>query len=519
VAYLNSLGNIIRSVSPANGTSDVSVDTSIVVTFTFDMEKDSLGSNIVLLDESSNRIPTVVTYDTPEGTPSAKVATVKPLVRLDPSTRYKVIINGGTRGINSMTGTMLGTDWNMNFVTAAVAPPDKAYLVSPADRSVLTGLAEFSWNSVAGISEYEFQISVENTFGTTLYSSIVTGTSVIPDVALNHDSIYYWRVRAISNSTNPLTGPWSDLRQFRYVVSAPFGIPGTTPTTPNVPSVPVDILEVIPGPEELFVPNLTSITVKFTDNIDESTVIPQNFIVKVDYLEGLGEPTTAIGYYEVIDNVVQFHFGNLPDAATPISSITEVTYDKNTVITVELRKEISSISGSQLSDDVTWIFATPFSPYYSKISEVRQVTGDVALMATDLEIAKLIHRVSLWADQIAAQPYGSINSEYLGEIQSQTYNNIFFHDYVKYETALRLLHTKTLENTKRQAGTRQIGDLLIKDPMNLSSDYRMMIERLEALRNRAQFYLTMGRNTYPLPKSAVKGEKLYPYPLNKRNSF
>lgn len=509
MAYLNSLGNIIRSVSPANGTSNVSVDTDIVVTFTFDMAKDSLGSNIVLLDDSSTRIPTTITYDTSVDTPSAKIATVKPVDKLDPTTRYKVIINGGTRGIKSITGTMLGTDWNMNFTTADVIPPDKVSLVSPVDKSVLTVLTEFSWNPVEDVQTYELQISVENTFGTTLYSSIITGSFVVPDVTFAHDNIYYWRVRAISDSTTPTIGAWSDPRQFRYVI--PVSSADPNPTTPEI--APLDVMEVMPGPEELFVVNPSPITVRFTDDVDPSTVTSETFQVKVDYLDGLGEPTQIGGYFEVNGSIIQFFFS---ESATPVAT---PTYSQNTIIIVELRKEILSLSGAPLVDDITWIFATPFTPYYSKIKEVREATGDLIADKTDLDIARMIHATSQWADQIAALPYGSVNEDYLGETQAETTNNIFYHNYVKYETSLRLLHTKTLENNKLQAGMRQIGDLIVKGPMNLSPDYRMMIERIEALRNRAQLYLTMGRNTYPLPKSAVKGETLYPYPLAKRNSF
>jgi hypothetical protein len=519
MAYMNSWSNIVGPIYPKNGTSDVAVDIVISVTFIVDMIEDSVQpSGIVLFDESNTKIPVDVVY-------LNKVATVTPRVALDPGTRYKLLVCSGASGVRTVAGQILGTDYNINFTTANAVPPGKVTLLAPVDRSIFNGLTEFRWQLVPSITNYEIQISNESTFGSLLYSSAITGDSVIPDIDFEHDETYYWRVRAVSNSTTPLTGSWSDTWQFRYLLSAQGAVspPGSTPATL------LDVISVIPGAEAMFVSDLTSITVEFSADIDPLTVNENTFIVEVDYLDGAGEPKMATGQFDVIGNVVVFNFGqqsttpttpSTPVVTTPIIGVGgELSVTRNTMIMVNLTRGIKTTDGSPLIDDIQWMFSTVLTPYYSRISDIRDELRTATASVTDFQIAKQILRVSQWADQIAALPYGSQNEDYLGETQQETNNCIFFHNYVRYETALRILHDQTLERMQIQGGMKQIGDLIIKDGIYISPDYIQTVKRIEELRNKYQHYLTLGKNTYPLPRSVVKGETNYPYPLTKRNSF
>jgi hypothetical protein len=500
MAYIGSIGSIIGKTAPINGTSNVPVDGVITITFVYDMVLDTVNnSTIVLLDDGSNKISAQVTYQN-------KVATLTPDANLEPQTRYQVVIKGGLAGVKSVTNSTLLTDYNFNYETANVIPPGQVILLSPVDRSVFSGYVGFTWTLIPEFSMYELQISQESKFGSLIFSSDVTGNSITPDVNFDHEQIYHWRVRAISDSATPVTGPWSDTWQFRYNLAAPVspGIPATPTETPVF-----DVGTIVPGPEEYFVSGLGSISVQFTDTVDPLTVNSNTFIVKADYIDLAGEPVRVDGYFEIDDTLVQFFFN-------PSNS----PFNTNTIFTIELRKEITSVNEGHLADDIMWTFATTFTPYYSKVIDVRNELRGLIDDVSDLEIMRMIHSVSQWADQIAALPYGEVNEDYIGETQQETTNAIFYHNYTRFESAFRILNQKTiLRSSMKQGGMRQIGDLIVKDPLYLSPDYKIALQRLESLRNTAKMYLTMGRDTFPLPKSAIKGERLFPYPLNKRNSF
>jgi len=248
----------------------------------------------------------------------------------------------------------------------------------------------------------------------------------------------------------------------------------------------------------------TTIKIKFNRPVDPES-IQNNIAVFFEDVDGIGEPINVFGDTICEDNIVEF---------TPDPAFTE-----NGIYTVEVYKGITSVEGDKLPDDISWTFATTFTPYYSSIRAVKAEIGTFLDQIPDLDIAREILAVSRWADQIAARPYGSVNDDYLGETQSKSTNNIFYQNYVRFETSIRLLNRVMTEHMQYHGRQMQIGDLKVKSSGSMTPDSNIILKRLETLRNRAETYLTMGRQTYALPKSAIKGNTQYPYSLNTRNSF
>lgn len=492
LAYLTGFANIIRAVSPVSGTKGFPIDGKVLIYFTFDMVPDTINtSTILLLDEGSNKVSCQVSYD-------KKVATIVSQSSLDFGARYQVLIKGGSGGVKTITGKILGSDYVSNFEASTDSPLETVVMVFPPDKSVVRAPAIFSWGSVPGADAYEFQISKESKFGSVSFSSNVVGEGITPDFVFEHDTIYYWRVMAFGGQG---AGRWSEPWQFRFSVFSE-----EEEARQGVIDGPVttffDIVSVTPSPDSLFADENSLITVKFNNGVIDYTT---DISVCVENMTGVGEPTQVSGEIAGQGDTIQF----IPDS--PLL--------QNAIYTIVVGKSTSSIEGVSLDDDVSWSFSTVFSPYYSNINNVRARIGMFLGDISDLEIAREILAVSLWANQIAAKPYGSINDDYLGETQSKTTNEIFYRNYTEFETCVRLLNRKITDHIQFHGQRRKIGDLEIKSSGSMVPDLNIALKRLELLRNRSEMYLTMGKHTYSLPKPAIKGDRNYPYPFNKRNSF
>jgi len=93
----------------------------------------------------------------------------------------------------------------------------------------------FQWSAIAGADSYELVVSTEVTFGNP--TILKTGTYALPatawqcNIALNHDTTYYWKVRAISADT---CSAWSAVSAF---TTEPPPQPASPPQPPQ-PSQP-----------------------------------------------------------------------------------------------------------------------------------------------------------------------------------------------------------------------------------------------------------------------------------------
>lgn len=113
---------------------------------------------------------------------------------------------------------------------------------SPAAR--LADVAPtFMWTTVQGAVGYQVALSQSTAFpaGATVTSDQVASPPWTPAEPLDHDAVYYWRVRALF--PQGVTGPWSDY--------SPFTTPPSTPgaaSTPEATPLPPAGVEVRLGP-------------------------------------------------------------------------------------------------------------------------------------------------------------------------------------------------------------------------------------------------------------------------------
>lgn len=130
MAYMPGFANIISGTYPNLGDTKVPLDTEIRIVFIFDMIPDTVNtSNIVILNEKTERIPISLTY-------KDRVAVIKPDNNLDPGERYQVLIKGGVNGIKTVLEGTMSSDYIFNFITDVVTPVDQVILVHPDNRSI-----------------------------------------------------------------------------------------------------------------------------------------------------------------------------------------------------------------------------------------------------------------------------------------------------------------------------------------------------------------------------------------------
>lgn len=92
---------------------------------------------------------------------------------------------------------------------AALAAPTP---LSPANDAAVDSVPPFSWRRVARAAQYEFQLSADARFRSTLASFATRNTSATIEETL-FDGTYHWRVRAVNAAGTG--GPWSRTRSVR----------------------------------------------------------------------------------------------------------------------------------------------------------------------------------------------------------------------------------------------------------------------------------------------------------------
>ena len=138
-----------------------------------------------------------------------------------------VIRGSGSRTAESHNGVSASAPiLSVTYVVSiGPAPPDAPSLLSPADGATGVSLTPIlSWDGVA--DTFEFQVSTDPLFTTTVHSdTVVTTSAAVPPGELSNGTLYYWRVRG-TNSVG--TGSFSTAFSFT-TMAAPDNDPPSSP--------------------------------------------------------------------------------------------------------------------------------------------------------------------------------------------------------------------------------------------------------------------------------------------------
>lgn len=132
-----------------------------------------------------------------------------------------------------------------SVVAEAARAPAAPALTSPADAATVDSVPPFSWRAVRRAVQYEFQLSADPGFRSTLASFETRNTSATVDKTL-FDGVYYWRVRGVD--ANGAAGGWSRTRSVRKRwPGSPRLLAPDTGSVIDYPSVPL-VLRWAPTP-------------------------------------------------------------------------------------------------------------------------------------------------------------------------------------------------------------------------------------------------------------------------------
>jgi hypothetical protein len=109
----------VLSVSPADGVTGVSINTTVSAVFSEAMNAATInGSTFELRNASNALVPTAVSYN-----PATNTATLTPSSPLANSTAYTAKITGGAPGIKDAANNAMVSDYIWSFTTASSSPP------------------------------------------------------------------------------------------------------------------------------------------------------------------------------------------------------------------------------------------------------------------------------------------------------------------------------------------------------------------------------------------------------------
>ena len=105
----------VSSVSPANGTSNVAVNTAVTATFSEAMNAGTITPSTVQLQNAANTVvPAGVSYNAGTNT-----VTLTPSSALANGMQYTATVLGGASGVKDVAGNALATTFTWSFTTAA----------------------------------------------------------------------------------------------------------------------------------------------------------------------------------------------------------------------------------------------------------------------------------------------------------------------------------------------------------------------------------------------------------------
>jgi Ca2+-binding RTX toxin-like protein len=104
----------VRSVTPADGATDVALDTNVVANFSEAIDPATItNATFTLTDPGATSVPAAVSYD-----PATQEATLVPSGALQPTTAYTATLKGGSGGVKDLAGNALDADVIWSFTTS-----------------------------------------------------------------------------------------------------------------------------------------------------------------------------------------------------------------------------------------------------------------------------------------------------------------------------------------------------------------------------------------------------------------
>ena len=185
----------------------------------------------------------------------------KKLTGLDDNKKYDV-------QVRVATDEDFQSRWSskVSFTTLeAIAQPEN--LVPEQGMQNAPLLPSFVWTEISNAVEYEFQLSTDPAFGTSLVDETLDITAYTLETELAYDTNHYWRVRAVSATGTKSTWCFSNFHTRTEEIPPVTVEPPPTPTinitlpAPQVTVIPPDVDITLPAPQVTVIPPAITVDV------------------------------------------------------------------------------------------------------------------------------------------------------------------------------------------------------------------------------------------------------------------
>ncbi|MBI3259324.1 MAG: fibronectin type III domain-containing protein [Ignavibacteriae bacterium] len=284
------------------------------------------------------------------------------------------------------------SDWSdVRSFTTIIATPQVSL---PLDGKLdLPTTVNFQWNTVQGDVQYNLQVSTDGTFNSAIIVDKTNPTVSQNITDLVGNTIYYWRVRAVSTTSG--NSGWSGVRTFTTIVG---------PTVGELPadkakglSIPVSLSWASSGPKVVYQVQIST---------DESFT---NIINDQDKISGV---SNDFGLYEGIVNNTTYYWHVRPISNSGTLVNWSPTLSFKTVISSAVLVAPANNSGNQSLENtkLTW------NPVQDAISYHIQFSTDRTFTTT------IVDSVNVIGNQYST-PNLAMNSEYYWRVQANSIDN------------------------------------------------------------------------------------------------
>jgi hypothetical protein len=202
----------VSSVTPANGTASVPVNTTVTAVFSEAMSASTINASTIELRNSSNVLITAtVSYNTGSNT-----ATLTPSAPLANSTVYTATVKSGAAGVKDVAGNALASDYNWSFTTEVgdIVPPTVSS-VTPANgaanvsiNTTVTAIFSEAMNAATiSTSTIELRNSLNALITATVTYNAGTNTATLtPSAALAISTVYTATIKSGAAGVKDVAG-------------------------------------------------------------------------------------------------------------------------------------------------------------------------------------------------------------------------------------------------------------------------------------------------------------------------
>ena len=186
---------IVLSVSPANGTTGVSISTNVQAILSEEMMPSSINTTTVELRNPANvLVASTVSYNS-----STRTITLDPGTSLSPSTVYRATVKGGASGVKDENGNPLQANYTWSFTTmAADNTPPTITGVSPVNGATSVAVnttvsaifSEAMNTATISTSTFELRNGSALIAATVNYNVTTRTATLIPSSSLASTTVY-----------------------------------------------------------------------------------------------------------------------------------------------------------------------------------------------------------------------------------------------------------------------------------------------------------------------------------------